>query len=273
MTRIRVRHTTTYSYERPTDALIQVLRVTPGDHQGQKVLSWRIDVDVDGRLRRGHDPFGNILHLFYADDGVHELTVRVTGEVDVRETAGVIEGAVEPLRPSLFLRTTRLTALDPSLVAWASASPLGPPLARLHLLAADLRSRMRFDTRATGVETNAAQAFALAHGVCQDFTHIFIAAARSMGIPARYVSGHLARPEADEQEASHAWAEAYIPDLGWTGFDPTNGVSPDDNYIRVAVGLDYLDAAPVRGARRGGGREGLHVAVRATHLAQSSTDG
>ena len=259
--RIRVRHTTTYTYDAVAHGVIQALRVTPTDHDGQEVLNWRVDVDVDGYLRKSRDAFGNVLHLFYAEAGVRELTVRITGEVEARETAGVISGAPEPLQPSMFLRVTPLTQPDPSLIAWASAMAGDDVLTRMHRLMQELRGRMRFDTAVTDVKTSAAEAFAQSQGVCQDYTHIFIAAARSMGIPARYVSGHLARPEAGEQEAAHAWVEVHVPDLGWTAFDPTNGVSPDQNYIRVAVGLDYLDAAPVRGARRGGGREQLTVSV------------
>jgi transglutaminase-like putative cysteine protease len=99
--------------------------------------------------------------------------------------------------------------------------------------------------------------------VCQDLTHVFVSVARTLGIPARYVSGHLFRRDgAVMQEAAHAWAEAWIDDLGWTAFDPTNGVGADDAYIRVAAGHDYLDVAPFAGARSGGGTETLHVAVQ-----------
>lgn len=270
--RIRVRHATTYTYDTPADGVIQALRLTPGDHDGQQVLSWRIDVDVDGRLRETHDGFGNILHLFYADGPVRQLTLRVTGEVDVHETAGVISGAAEPLAPRVFLRSTPLTASDQGLADWVDALPGGEPLDRLHRLMSDMRQRLRFDTAVTGVETSAAEAFEHQHGVCQDFAHIFIAGARRMGIPARYVSGHLSRVETGDQEAAHAWAEAYVPNLGWTGFDPANGVSPDHTYLRVAVGLDYLDAAPLRGARRGGGQERLSVAVLAREVARQRQD-
>ena len=111
--------------------------------------------------------------------------------------------------------------------------------------------------------TTAAEAFALKRGVCQDLSHIFIAAARRMDMPARYVSGHLKRADdAIEQNAGHAWAEAFAPDLGWVGFDPTNGVSVTEAHVRVAIGFDYLGAAPVRGSRHGGGEEKLAVAIR-----------
>jgi transglutaminase-like putative cysteine protease len=262
--RIRVRHATTYAYDEPAFGVIQALRVTPSEHEGQEVLNWRVDVDVDGVLRASKDAFGNRLHLFYADAPVDRLTVRVTGEAEVQDTTGVVRGGPEPFAPSVFLRPTPLTTPDAALAAWARGRDAADPLGRLHRLMSELHERLSFDTTATGVETTAAQAFAAGHGVCQDYAHIFIAAARGLGIPARYVSGHLCRREAGEQEAAHAWAEAYVPDLGWTGFDPANGVCPGSNYLRVAVGLDYLDAAPLRGARRGGGQERLSVAVTAT---------
>jgi transglutaminase-like putative cysteine protease len=121
---------------------------------------------------------------------------------------------------------------------------------------------MVFDADVTHSHTDAIHAFNLLAGVCQDYSHIFLAAARSLGIPARYISGHLLRADGlVVQPAGHAWVEALIPDLGWVGFDPTNGASTGASYLRVAVGLDYLDAAPVRGARRGGGAETLLVSV------------
>jgi transglutaminase-like putative cysteine protease len=270
--RIRVSHATTYAYEEPALGVIQALRVTPSAHDGQDVADWRVDVDVDGLLRCSRDAFGNVLHLFYAERPVTQLTVRVTGEAEVRDTTGVIRGAPEPFPAEVFLRATPLTTPDPALAAWAAGIPGGDPLSRLHAMMADLHARLRFDVAATGVETCAAEAFRAGHGVCQDYAQIFIAAARSQGIPARYVSGHLCRPDPGEQQAAHAWAEAYVPDLGWTGFDPANGVCPGHSYLRVAVGLDYLDAAPVRGARRGGGQEQLSVTVAARDAARQRQD-
>ena len=259
--RIRVRHATTYEYDQPATGVIQALRVTPSEHEGQDVLNWRVDVDVDGLLRVTRDGFGNVLHLFYAEGAVTRLTVRVTGEAEVHETAGVVRGAREPLPLDVFLRPTPLTRPTPELRAWAAGVEGSDLLGRLHRVMEALHARMRFDADATGVGTTAAEAFGQGHGVCQDYAHIFIAAARTLGVPARYVSGHLSRSDGGEQQAAHAWAEAYVPELGWTAFDATNGVCADQSYLRVAVGLDYLDAAPLRGARRGGGEERLSVAV------------
>ena len=113
--------------------------------------------------------------------------------------------------------------------------------------------------------TTAAEAFALRRGVCQDLTHIFIAAARRLEIPARYVGGHFYRADGvTAQDAGHAWVEAYVENLGWVGFDPTNGIGTTEAHVRVAIGLDYLGAAPVRGTRHGGGNETMAVSVRVT---------
>ena len=97
---------------------------------------------------------------------------------------------------------------------------------------------------------------------CQDFAHVFVAAARTLGIPARYVSGYFLRTDTIDQEAGHAWAEAHVPDLGWIGFDPAQGLCTTDRYVRIAIGADGNDAAPVRGARVGGLDESLSVAIQ-----------
>ena len=134
-----------------------------------------------------------------------------------------------------------------------------------------LNGDITYDTNPTGSNTTAAEAFSLRRGVCQDLTHIFIAACRSLAIPARYVGGHFHRSDGvTSQEAGHAWAEAFVPDLGWVAFDPTNGISATEAHVRVAIGLDYLGAAPVRGTRTGGGQETLTVAVNVDQAMRQS---
>src|SRR3546814_16207576 len=109
---------------------------------------------------------------------------------------------------------------------------------------------------------DAASAVAARGGVCQDLAHVFIAAARSQGMAARYISGHLIRQDGAElQEAAHAWDEAHVPGLGWVAFDPANGICADEHYVRVAAGLDYRDAATVAGDRYGGGVETMSVVL------------
>ncbi|MNG11944.1 Transglutaminase-like superfamily protein [compost metagenome] len=120
-----------------------------------------------------------------------------------------------------------------------------------------LNQHMIYTPGTTEVETSAAQAFAGRSGVCQDHTHAFLACARSLGVPARYVSGYLFS-EASEHLASHAWAEAWLDDA-WYSFDVTNQLARPERHLKLAVGLDYLDACPVRGMRRGGGCEQMHA--------------
>jgi len=265
--RIRVDHRTTYRYDAPASSLVQALRVTPVEHAGQHLIDWRVDADIDGSFRESRDAFGNRVTMFYADGPVTEMTLSVTGLADVTDMAGLIQ-AEETLPFAAYLRTTDLTRCDPGIAALAERFRGEAPLTALHALCAAIYSEMRFEVGLTGTATSAGAALAAGHGVCQDFAQIFVASARLLGMPARYVSGHLARDEA--QEAAHAWAEAYVPDIGWIGFDPANGISPTDHYLRVAIGLDYLDAAPIRGARRGGGTESLTVSVDAAAAMRQS---
>ena len=122
-----------------------------------------------------------------------------------------------------------------------------------------LSEKMPYTPGITSVESTAAEAFAGGAGVCQDHTHAFLACARSLGVPARYVSGYLYSDDS-EHLASHAWAEAWIDGL-WYCFDITNGMSRPQRHLKLAIGLDYLDACPVRGMRRGGGSEQMHARV------------
>jgi transglutaminase-like putative cysteine protease len=264
--RIQISHETVYRYGTPAAGVIQTLRLTPRNHDGQYVVDWRIDVSENCQLDQHEDAFGNIIHVFTAEGPFEELRVLVEGEVDTQDTNGVVHGAIERFPPSLYLRETPLTTLDPAIVAFAKAAQAktdGDVLKVVHMLLERLHEEMTYDEDPTKVTTTAAEAFALKRGVCQDLTHIFIAAARSLAIPARYIGGHFYRADGvTQQEAGHAWAEAFVPDLGWVAFDPANGLCATDAYVRVACGLDYLGAAPVRGTRFGGGAEAMEVAVR-----------
>jgi transglutaminase-like putative cysteine protease len=263
--RIRISHQTHYRYDTAPGGVIQTLRLTPRNHDGQYVINWRIEVSEDCRLDASEDAFGNIVHAFSADGPFSDLRVLVEGEVETAATDGIVRGAVERFPPSLYLRETALTRVDPAIAEFARETrSAGEPdaLGILHRLLDRVRTEVLYDTDPTHAGTTAAEAFALRRGVCQDLTHIFIAAARSLGFPARYVGGYFHRADGVvQQEAGHAWAEAFVADLGWVAFDPANGICATDAHVRVAVGLDYLGAAPVRGTRYGGGGETLAVAV------------
>lgn len=264
--RLRIRHGTVYHYSNPAKGVIQTLRLTPRNHAGQYVNSWRIEVSEDCKLDPHEDAFGNITHTFTAEGAFTELGVHVAGEVETHDTNGLVQGTIERFPPSLYLRETPLTQPDRAIVDFAQAVKSfadDDALKLLHAMMARVNGEIAFDTDPTHVATTAAEAFALKRGVCQDLTHVFISAVRSLGIPARYVGGYFHRIDGVvEQEAGHAWAEAYIPHLGWVAFDAANGICATDAHVRVAVGLDYLGVTPIRGSRYGGGTESLAVRVR-----------
>lgn len=264
--RIHIAHRNVYRYDPPAAGVIQVLRVTPRNHEGQYVVRWRIDVSADARLAAHEDAFGNITHVFSADGPFGELFVEVDGEVETQSTDGIVRGAVERFGPSLFLRDTALTQADAAIRDFAQdirKTASGGVLAELHALLDRLYEDMAHDTDEAEGAADAAEAFARKRGPSPDLSHIFIGAAHSLGIPARYVGGYYCgddRPAA--QAAGHAWVEASVPDLGWVAFDPANGFCPTDGHVRVAIGLDSLGAAPVRGMRYGPGDETLAVAIK-----------
>lgn len=267
--RIRVRHETRYSYATPAFSALQLLRMTPRPHDGQFVRRWRVEVDADARLDKSEDAYGNITHLVFLSGPVSGVGISITGEVDVADTAGVIRGSVERQPPRLFLRKTALTDTSAALTGFTRAivadvptDGVARPLDALHRLNAALHETMAFRIGSTATTTTASEAFAAKSGVCQDFAHIFVSVARALGVPARYVGGYYLRSDTIDQDAGHAWAEAYVGGLGWVGFDPANGACVTDRYVRVAIGADYLDASPVRGAQFGGAAETLAVNIQ-----------
>ncbi len=274
---IHVRHVTRYVYAEPVSYSVQSLRLTPAPFQGQRIVQWRVDVPGCGKPLEFSDGFGNTVQLV-AVSGVHrELVVEASGTVETKDTSGVVQGLAKAIPPRVFLKETVLTKPDAAIRDLAKAVNGTDGLAKLHALCGAIRDRIEYAKGYTGAHTSAAEALADGKGVCQDHAHVFIAAARTIGVPARYVTGYLlqeadkpdtveSEPADGEQEAAlpqapHAWAEAWIESLGWVGFDVANRVCPTDRYVRLATGLDAGSAAPVVGSRRGGAGETLDVSV------------
>lgn len=261
--RIRIRHATSYTYDQPVDYSAQLMRLTPSEHAGQRIRNWR--VTGDGRLlARSDDGYGNVLHLFTMARPHKSATIIAEGEVDTSDTQGVLRETIERLPPLYWLRSTPPTAPDEALRDLArEVAFFSDPIVRLHRLMELVRSRVDYIVGTTTVVTTAAEALAKRSGVCQDHAHVFATVSRLLGMPARYVSGYLLQGGAETATAtaSHAWAEAHVEGFGWIGFDPANNICPTEAYVRVAIGLDYGEAAPVRGVRRGDAGEELAVAV------------
>ena len=265
--RLRITHQIAYSYATPASRLIQNLRLTPRGHDGQYIVNWRIDVDRDCRLEPLADPLGNLAHSFSTDGPIDSILISAEGEVETQEMQGIVRGQLEPLPETVFTRETPLTLPDAAIRDHADRARQacdGTPLDFLHALMHATHERLAFDPDISASGTPASEAFAAGRGVCHDFAHIFIGAARHAGVPARYVSGYVCREPSGERPALHAWAEARVEGLGWVGFDATEAVCPTEEYVRLAVGLDCLGASPIRGFRYGGSGETLHVTATAT---------
>lgn len=258
---LAIRHTTRYRFAEPIAHGVQRLRLTPKETQGQKILDWTMDF-TGAREEFSYDD-QNFNHVTFvsAEEGAEEVVVTCRGAVQTEDKAGVIGRHAGHLPLWAFLGKTELTRPGPrirQLIASVERSPEGM-VPTLHNLSAAIRDRVAYETGLTHVDTTAEEAIAAGHGVCQDHAHIFIAAARALEIPARYVSGYLMMDDRIEQEATHAWAETWVHGLGWLGFDISNGISPDPRYVRVATGRDYRDAAPVAGISFGAVTEALSV--------------
>src|SRR3954453_18876097 len=252
--RLRIAHSTTYRYEPPATGVIQILRMTPGSHDGQYVADWQIDVSTDSRLDVHEDAFGNITHVL-TYGAIADRTIKVEGLIETQDTGGVLRGTEERFPASLFLRSTPLTQVNPAMATLARelGSQAGNDvLAFLHALMLRINEHMTFDEDPTNSGTSAVEAFAGKRGVCQDYAHIFIACARSGGVPARFVAGHFLRSDGMvNQQAEHAWPEAFVPALGEVGFDPANGICSTYAHGPLAIGSAALGASSVRCTRYG----------------------
>jgi transglutaminase-like putative cysteine protease len=263
--RIAIRHRTDYTYTEPIARGIQYIRLTPRAGASQLVLDWSIR--APGALSSWTDHFGNICHTLVYEAPTKDLSIRVVGEVETTDTKSITPMSDRDPPPPAFLRVTSYTKADAGIRDFAE--PFRPafernPLDGLHRLMHGIHEAVPYHEGETRVRTTAAEALADRKGVCQDHAHIFIAVCRSLGLPARYVSGYLVAGKIagfEEHDASHAWAEALVDPLGWVAFDAANGICPTEGYVRTAIGLDYADAGPVRGARQGGGEEDLAVAI------------
>jgi transglutaminase-like putative cysteine protease len=243
--RVRVSHEIKLAFSAPARSLHLNLRLTPRSFESQYVLRWRVAADLDATLKPREDAFGSVMHSLSWHRPVEAVTITAIGEVQTSDAVGVVRGAVDPLPAEMYVRVSPLAQANASLRELAEGVGPGETLARLHelmgLLHGEIASAPGF-----GGESPASEAFALRKGGAADFAHAFIACARGWGVPARFVTGYLVADAPQETKEMFAWAEALAPGLGWVAFDAVHNLCPNDRYVRVAVGLDAKDAAPVR---------------------------
>ncbi|MCT2559180.1 transglutaminase family protein [Tsuneonella sp. YG55] len=261
--RLAIRHTTRYSFEQPVVHALQRLRLTPKTTQGQSILDWTMEYEHAHRELEYEDQNHNTVTLVSIEPDAREVVVTCRGTVETQDHAGVIGHHAGHLPLWSFLGQTRLTRPGPRLRQLVRGIEFSDQkrLDFLHTLSQAVRDAVEYRKGSTGVSTTGEESLEAGCGVCQDHAHIFIGAARDVGVPARYVSGYLMMNDRIDQEATHAWAEAYIDGLGWVGFDVSNGISPDPRYVRVATGRDYRDAAPITGITFGSATQDLRVDV------------
>jgi transglutaminase-like putative cysteine protease len=281
-----VRHRTTYYYRDPVSVSHHVARLTPRDLPGQTCRASQLSIVPVPPATSAHtDYFGNTLTFFTLHEAHDCLIVEATSDLEVKATGPLDVSASPPwetVRASLaadctedglnawqFIFDSQRVRFSAELANYARESfPEGRPLLAAVL---DLTSRIhqdfRFDKSATEVATSVETFFEKRRGVCQDFAHLQIGCLRSLGLPARYVSGYLrtmpppGRPRLVGADASHAWCSAWCPGIGWVDFDPTNNCVPSDGHITVAWGRDYSDVSPIYGVLLGGARHKLQVEV------------
>jgi transglutaminase-like putative cysteine protease len=256
---LHIRHETRYRYERPVKYSVQSLHLTPRRDISQRALTWHIT--APGRRLEQVDAHGNISHLLTIEEPHREIQIVVHGVVETADTEARQDDG--PLSPLAYLAPTSLTAPNDELRAFArqAMDNTADPKARALRLSEAVYGAIRYKSGASDVQDSAAVAFKSGEGVCQDQAHVYIASARAVGMPARYVSGYLYTGDTSDA-ASHAWVDVWLgTDLGWQSIDVTHQRPAVRTYCRLAVGRDYLDAAPVRGVRQGGGGERMEASV------------
>jgi transglutaminase-like putative cysteine protease len=280
--RYTIRHVTRFTYDTPITESVMEARMQPRSDGFQRCVHFALTTMPQARVMTYPDHDGNAVHHFDIPTPHSRLVVTAEALIDsidrdpLPETLGPDAWAevdalatsgewFEHLAPSTFARTT------PALIEFARELGLNrseDPLRLLRRLMHEINTRLEYRPRSTRVDSPIDEALTARCGVCQDFAHIFIALARNLGIPSRYVSGYLfARTDNEirtDAHATHAWVECYLPGPGWAGFDPTNDEDAGDGHIRVAVGRDYQDVPPTRGVYKGGTavKTELAVAVR-----------
>ncbi|WP_422003010.1 transglutaminase family protein [Reyranella sp.] len=263
--RLSVHHATRFTFDQPSGHSIHDVRLTPKPASGQRIVSWRID--GPGKRSEWQDGHGNLVTTFSVARQHDTVEITVEGTYEYVGSDHWLRYAETPTLPAPFwLRRSALAdadeRFDPLLAGLAErAVEAAQRVAVLHELMGRVHDRIEYRTGVSTVDTTAAEALARGAGVAQDHAHVFIACCRRLAVPARYVSGYLRNddPELHVGRTSHSWAEAWVPGLGWVGFDPTNNISPRGDSLRVAVGLDYRDAAPVSGRRVGFGSATMAV--------------
>lgn len=280
---LEIRHRTTYRYSEPVSENYNELRLQPVSDRTQECVRYGVVTEPAARLQRYHDFHLNLVDHFYVGESHQLLVVEARSEVitygGTDPWASVdfpLERIAECRRMERcfdFLQTTGYVTRDVGV--WRLAQDVTAGIAdagaAARAMAAFIHREFRYDPEATTVETRMLEVLRDRRGVCQDFAHVLVGMCRSLGIPARYVSGYLYVGEETGwrgQLASHAWVEIFLPGFDWLPLDPTNATRPvGEQHVKVAIGRDYADAAPLQGNFKGRAVQNLAVELEITRRA------
>jgi transglutaminase-like putative cysteine protease len=279
--KIEISHVTRYSYLEPVMDSVNELRLTPRTNYRQSCYHHEVTTEPAASLFTYEDYFGNRVHSFSVNKPHREMVVKTKAIVVTQDQSSIAKYGL-PFKDQLellqsdhlqnryieFLLPTAYTEINDDLRAYAVKYPLGEEgfYAWAKNLMSGINNDFIYDPNATNVYTQVSDTLRLRRGVCQDYTHLMIAVCRSVGMPARYVSGYhfvgdLHGGSTDFEQASHAWVEVHVPGTGWLGFDPTNNAEVDWRYVKLGHGRDYKDIVPVKGVYRGTAKQKLNVTV------------
>jgi transglutaminase-like putative cysteine protease len=260
---LRIEHTTTFTYDHPISEAYTEMRLKPLDGDGQRCSHFTLLTEPRDEVLQYTDRFGNDVRHFDVIQPHTKLMVAAVSEVQTPDAFAPDGAPLSPLDEFDYLMATTYAPLSGDLAQFAAERAVsGDPGATALALTHALFDSLKYEKGATDVYTTADKALALGRGVCQDFAHILLAACRSQGIPARYVSGYLYNN--GRTAASHAWVDVYVAGRGWLSLDPTHDTEQTNHYVRVAVGRDYADVPPTRGIFKGNAKEKMDVEVKVT---------
>ena len=275
--KLRILHRTTYAYGEPVRESFNEARLRPVSEPGQHCDHFLLKILPSARLRHYHDFYGNCVHVFEVAAPHQQLAIEAVSQVT---TSGdrilppdQTSVPLDSLRNSHrlehcydFLQDSHYVELSPA--AWRlgidATQGVTDAWQAARAICRHIHQTFTYAPAATGVHTHMREALELRRGVCQDFAHVMIGACRTLHLPARYVSGYLYNGPVDQlrgAQATHAWVEVFLPELGWRALDPTNDTQPDQRYIKIGTGRDYADVSPVRGTYRGTNDRKLSVEV------------
>ena len=258
--RLKIEHVTTFSYDQPISEAYTEMCLRPLDGFGQHCLSFALNTEPHDERLNYTDRFGNDVSHFDVIQPHSRLVVAASSEVMTPDQFFQACTALSPLDEYDYLQGTAYAPLAGEIVQFAvSEHGAAGAQATAIALMERIHAALQYEPGATDVSTTAAEALALGRGVCQDFSHLMLAACRSQGIPARYVSGYLYNN--GQRAASHAWVDVYLDGQGWVSLDPTHNREQTGEYVRVAIGRDYADVPPTRGIFIGNAHETMDVSV------------